>query len=396
MSTSQEKVQKYLMNTTQWMPMILVKGKGAYVWDEEGKKYLDFVGGWGVCVLGHCHPVMVDALTKQARILTQASPHTNDPQKLNLAELLVNNSCFNRVFFQNSGAEANEGAVKLARRYGKLKLNGAYEVITANMSFHGRTLAMTAATGQPHYQDAYQPLPVGFKNVPFNDIDAIKAATTPQTCAVMVEPIQGEGGVNIPDDNYLKQVRQWCDEKGILFILDEIWTGIGRCGTLFAYQQYGIEPDIMTLAKGMGSGVPLAAFLARESCSVFVPGDHGSTYGGNPLMCAVGNAVLKYVIDKNVPANAREVGRYLLESLKRLREKYSFIKDARGRGMMAALEFDREIAQDVLLACLKEGVWINRVQPGTIRLMPALIIGKKEVDEAITVLDKVLSEIKLS
>ena len=331
MTSSQEMVGKYLMNTTQWMPMVLTRGEGAYVWDEEGKKYLDFVGGWGVCVLGHCHPVMVDALTKQAKVLTQASPHTNDPQKLKLAELLVKNSCLNRVFFQNSGAEANEGAVKLARRYGKLKLNGAFEVITALNSFHGRTLAMTAATGQPHYQEPYQPLPPGFKNVPFNDIAALKAATTAQTCAVMLEPIQGEGGVNMPAEGYLQSVRKWCDEKGILLILDEIWTGMGRCGTLFAYQQFGIEPDIMTLAKGMGSGVPIAAFLSKEHCSVFVPGDHGSTYGGNPLMCAVGYAVLKYIIDQNVAGNAEKVGRYLLEDLKRLQKKYSFITDTRQR-----------------------------------------------------------------
>ena len=394
MTTSQEMVGKYLMNTTQWMPMILARGEGAYVWDEEGKKYLDFVGGWGVCVLGHCHPVMVDALTKQAKVLTQASPHTNDPQKLKLAELLVKNSCLDRVFFQNSGAEANEGAVKLARRYGKLKLNGAFEVITAFNSFHGRTLAMTAATGQPHYQDPYQPLPPGFKNVPFNDIGAMKAATTPQTCAVMLEPIQGEGGVNMPAEGYLRAVREWCDEKGILLILDEIWTGMGRCGTLFAYQQFGIEPDIMTLAKGMGSGVPIAAFLSKEHCSVFVPGDHGSTYGGNPLMCAVGYAVLKHIVDRDVPGNAEKVGAYMLENLKELQKKHPFVTEARGKGMLAALEFNRDIGQDVLVSCLKEGLWVNRVKPNALRLMPALVIGKKEVDEAVGILDRVLAQIK--
>ena len=394
MTTSHEMVQKYLMNTTQWMPMILVRGEGAYVWDEQGKKYLDFVGGWGVCVLGHCHPVMVDALTKQARILTQASPHTNDPQKLRLAQLLVENSCLDRVFFQNSGAEANEGAVKLARRYGKLKLKGAFEVITAFNSFHGRTLAMTAATGQPHYQEPYAPLPPGFKNVPFNDIAALKAATTSQTCAVMLEPIQGEGGVNMPAEGYLRDVRKWCDEKGLLLILDEIWTGMGRCGTLYAHQQFGIEPDIMTLAKGMGSGVPIAAFLAKEHCSVFVPGDHGSTYGGNPLMCATGYAVLKYIIDKDVPGNAGKVGQYLLDGLKGLQKKYAFITDARGRGMLAALEFNKDIGQDVLMACLENGLWVNRVKPNALRLMPALVIGKKEVDEAIRILDKVLAGVK--
>ncbi len=394
MTTSQEMAQKYLMNTTQFMPMVLVRGEGAYVWDEEGKKYLDFVGGWAVCCLGHCHPVMVDALVKQAHILTQASPHVNDPQKLKLAKLLVENSCLDRVFFQNSGAEANEGAVKLARRYGKLKLNGAYEVITAFNSFHGRTLAMTAATGQAHYQDAYQPLPPGFKNVPFNDIEAVKKATSSQTCAVLVEPVQGEGGVNIPADDYLKQLREWCDEKGILLILDEIQTGVGRCGSLFAYQLAGIEPDIMTLAKGLGNGVPIGAFLAKEKCSVFVPGDHGSTYGGNPLVCAVANAVVSYIIENDIPGNARRTGAILQDRLKELRSKYGFIKEVRGKGLLIAIEFEREMAQDVMMACLKEGLWINRVQPRTIRLMPPLIIGNKEVDEAVAIIDKVLAGVK--
>lgn len=371
--------------------MTLVKGEGAYVWDEDGRKYLDFVGGWAVCVLGHCHPAMVEALAEQAHILTQASPNVNTPEKLKLAELLVKNSCLDKVFFQSTGAEANEGATKLARRYGKLKLNGAYEVITAFSSFHGRTLAMTAATGQPHYQEPYQPLPVGFKNVPFNDVSALKAATTNQTCAIMVEPVQGEGGVNIPDENYLKQVRQWCDQKGILLILDEIQTGMGRCGTLFAYEQYGIEPDIMTLAKGLGSGVPIAAFMSKEYCSVFVPGDHGSTYGGNPLMCAVGYAVLKYIIENDVPANAKKVGQFLLDGLKQLQKKYTFVTDARGKGLLSAIEFDRDIGQDVMMACLKEGVWVNRVKPNAIRMMPPLIIGNKEVDKAVAVLDKALS-----
>lgn len=394
MSTSQEMVQKYLMNTTQWMPMILVKGEGAYVWDEEGKKYLDFVGGWAVCCLGHCHPVMVKAITEQAKVLTQASPNVCDPQKIKLAELLVKNSCLNKVFFQSTGAEANEGAVKLARRYGKLKLNGAFEVITALNSFHGRTLAMTAATGQPHYQDNYKPLPAGFKNVPYNDVAAIKAATTSDTCAVMLEPVQGEGGVNIPDDNYLKQVRQWCDEKGILLILDEIQTGMGRCGTLFAYQQYGIEPDIMTLAKGLGGGVPIGAFLAKDHCAVFGPGDHGSTYGGNPLMCAVGNAVVKYIVENDVPGNARKVGTYLLQKLQQLQQKFPFVINVRGKGLLVAVEFDKPLAQDIMLACLKEGLWTNRVQPNTIRMMPPLVIGNKEVDQAVKILDKVLAGVK--
>ncbi len=392
-TTSQEKIQKYLMNTTQWMPMVLVKGEGSWVWDEEGRKYLDFVGGWAVCCLGHCHPVMVNALVEQARTLTQASPNVCDPQKIRLAELLVSNSCLDKVFFQSTGAEANEGAVKLARRYGKLKLNGAYEVITALNSFHGRTLAMTAATGQPHYQDNYKPLPPGFKNVAFNDVEAIKAATGPQTCAVMLEPVQGEGGVNIPDAQYLKQVRQWCDQKGLLLILDEIQTGMGRCGTLFAYQQYGVEPDIMTLAKGLGGGVPIGAFMSKDHCAVFGPGDHGSTYGGNPLVCAAAYAVVKYVVENDVAGNARRVGQRLLDRLIQIKAKYPFITDVRGKGLLVAIEFDREIAQDVMIACLKEGLWTNRVKPNAIRMMPPLIIGNREVDEAVAIVDRVLSAV---
>ena len=274
------------MRTVTRVPVTLVRGKGARVWDDKGKKYLDFVGGWAVNSLGHCHPVLVKALTEQAKTLIQTSNQFYTIPQLQLAELLIKNSCLDRVFFCNSGAEANEGAVKLARRYGKLHLNGAYNIITTFESFHGRTLAMVAATGQNKFQEPYIPLPDGFVNVNYNDIEAIKKATTAQTCAVMLEPIQGEGGVNVPDDNYLKEVRAWCDEKGILLILDEIQTGIGRIGTLFGYEQFGVEPDIMTLAKGLGSGVPIGALLAKEKASVFSPGDHGSTFGGNPLVCA--------------------------------------------------------------------------------------------------------------
>ena len=394
MSKWQELSQKYLMNNVQRMPITLVRGQGARVWDDDGKEYLDCVGGWAVCVLGHCHPVMVNALADQGRVLTQASPNIITPPQLQLAQLLVDNSCFNRVFFQSSGAEANEGAVKLARRYGKLKLNGAYEVITALNSFHGRTLAMTAATGQPHYQDSYQPLPPGFVNVAFDDIAAIKKATSAKTCAVMLEPVQGESGVNIPQDGYLKAVRKWCDEKGILLILDEVQTGMGRCGALYAYHLAGIEPDIITLAKGLGNGVPIGAFMSKESCSVFAPGDHGSTYGGNPLMCAVGYAVVKYIIEKDVPGNAREIGHYLLEGLKELKEDYPFITGVRGKGLLAAVEFDKEIGQDVMMACLREGMLVNRVKPNAIRFMPPLIIGRKEVDEAVDILGKVLKTVK--
>ncbi len=278
------------------------------VWDDKGREYLDFVGGWAVNSLGHCHPVMVKALVEQAKTLIQASNQFYTIPQLELAELLIEHSCFDRVFFCNSGAEANEAAAKLARRYGKLHLNGAYAIITTFESFHGRTLAMVAATGQNKFQEPYIPLPDGFVNVPYDNVEAIKKATTAQTCAVMVEPIQGEGGVNVPDDNYLKEIRLWCDEKGILLILDEVQTGIGRIGTLFGYEQYGVEPDIMTLAKGLGGGVPIGALLAKDKVSVFAPGDHGSTYGGNPLVCATSLAVVKFIIDNDIPTQVKHLG----------------------------------------------------------------------------------------
>ena len=265
MSRWQELEQQYFMNTVERLPVTLVRGQGARVWDEDGREYLDFVGGWAVNSLGHCHPVVVEAVVEQVHSLIQASNQFYTIPQVRLAELLVQNSCLDKVFFCNSGAEANDGAVKLARRYGKLNLDGGYEIITAMGSFHGRTLAMVAATGQSKFQQPYVPLPDGFVNVEYNSVEAIKAATTSQTCAVMLEPVQGEGGVNLPDDNYLAAVRDWCDRMGILLILDEIQTGLGRAGTLFAYQQLGIEPDIMTLAKGLASGIPIGAILAKDS-----------------------------------------------------------------------------------------------------------------------------------
>lgn len=393
MSSWQDLEEKYFMRTVERLPVTLVRGQGARVWDENGKEYLDFVAGWAVTSLGHCHPAVVDAVSQQVRTLIQVSNLFYTVPQVRLAELLVQNSCLDKVFFSNSGAEATEGAVKLARRYGKHYLNGAYEVITANNSFHGRTLAMVAATGQAKFQEPYTPLPIGFVNVEYNNSGAIEAATTSQTCAVMLEPIQGEGGVNLPDDNYLAAVRAWCDQKGILLILDEIQTGIGRTGTLFAYEQYGIEPDIMTLAKGLASGVPIGAILSKDSASVFVPGEHGSTFGGNPLACAAAYATVKFIIDNDIAGNARRVGQYLTAGLEGLRQKFQCITDVRGRGLLIALEFGSEIAQSVVVACLDSGLLVNRIKPNVLRFMPSLIIGNDEVDEALSILDKVLSTI---
>jgi len=393
MTDWQELEHKYLMNTFKRLPLTLVRGEGARVWDDRGKEYLDFVGGWAVNVLGHAHPEIVNAVSEQARTLIQTSNQFYTVPQIRLAELLIENSCFDKVFFCNSGAEADEGAVKLARRYGRLHLDGAYEVITAMNSFHGRTLAMVAATGQPKFQEPYTPLPEGFINVEYDDMDAIKRAAGKKTCAVMLEAIQGEGGVNVPDGNYLKEVRSWCDEQGILLILDEIQTGMGRTGTLFAYQHYGIEPDIMTLAKGLGGGVPIGALLAKEKASVFGPGDHGSTFGGNPLACAAGYATLKYILEHNIVENCRQVGNYLKVSLEGLKAKFENIVEVRGLGLLVAVELSSDIADSVVKACLDEGLLLNAVKPSALRFMPPLIIGQSEVDEAMGILEGVLAKV---
>lgn len=388
----QELEKKVFMPVFKRAPVTLVRGKGMIVWDESGREYLDFVGGLAVTSLGHCHQVLVEALTKQAAALIQTSNLYYTVPQLQLAELLVKTSCLDRVFIGNSGAEAVEGAMKLARRYGKLKLDGAYEIITTHESFHGRTLATTAATGQNKFQEPYTPLPTGFVNVPFNDIEAIKKATTRLTCAVMLEPIQGEGGVNVPDDDYLRKVRAWCDEKGLLLILDEIQTGIGRTGSLYAYQQYGVEPDIMTIAKGLGGGVPIGAFLAKEAACVFKPGEHGSTFGGNPLICAAGYAVLSYIIDNRIPGHVQKVGSYLYDGLVNLASKYAAITGVRGKGLLLAVGLKDEISADLVLKCMEKGLLVNNVKPDALRLMPPLVVTEKDIRKALDILDKVFKE----
>jgi len=393
MSNWQELEAKYYMQVVARTPLTLVRGRGARVWDDNGREYLDFVGGWAVNILGHCHPAVTQAVTEQAKTLIHTSNQFYTIPQVRLAELLIQNSCLDRVFFCNSGAEASEGAVKLARRYGKLHLDGAYEVITAINSFHGRTLAMVAATGQAKFQEPYTPLPVGFTNVKYNDIEAIKSATTPQTCAVMLEPLQGEGGVNIPSEGYLAAVRDWCDRKGLLLILDEIQTGLARTGTLFAYEQHGIEPDIMTLAKGIASGLPIGAILAKERASVFATGDHGSTFGGNPVACAAGYATLKFILENNIAAHVRTVGEHLASGLAELKQRFTFVSDVRGRGLLAAMEFKSDIAAAVVAACLDGGLLVNKLKANALRFMPPLIISSSQVDEALDILGKALSSV---
>jgi len=393
MTDWQKLESEYYMQTTVRVPVTLVRGKGVRVWDDKGKEYLDFVNGLAVNCLGHCHPVVIKTLNEQGRILVQTSNWYYTVPQIKLAQLLVENSCMDKVFVCNSGLEANEGAVKLARRYGHLHLNGAYEVITTVNSFHGRSLALTAASGQPYMHKPYVPLPGGFINVANNDIEAIKSATTEKTCAVMLESIQAEGGVNLADEDFLQKVRDWCDSKGILLILDEVQTGIGRLGALFGYQLYGVEPDIMTLAKGLGGGIPIGAVLAKERAAVFVPGDHNSTFGGNPVTSAVACAVLQYVIDNDIPGNVKKVGQYLMDKLEGLKNKYPFITDVRGRGFLVAIELNKDMAQDVLMACLEKGLLINKLKPNAVRLLPPLIAGNKEIDAAIGILDEVFSGI---
>ena len=388
----QELEKKVFMPVFKRTPVTLVRGKGMKVWDDTGKEYLDFVAGIAVTSLGHCHPVLAKALTEQAATLIQTSNLYYTIPQLQLAELLVKTSCLDRVFIGNSGAEAVEGAMKLARRYGKIKLDGAYEIITTHESFHGRTLATTAATGQNKFQEPYTPLPTGFVNVPYNDVEAIKKATTRLTCAVMLEPIQGEGGVNVPDDDYLRKVRAWCDEKGLLLILDEIQTGIGRTGSLYAYQQYGVEPDIMTVAKGLGGGVPIGAFLAKEAACVFKPGEHGSTFGGNPLVCAAGYAVLSYIIDNHIPGHVQKAGSYLYDGLVSLAGKYDAITGVRGKGLLLAVGLKDEISADLVLKCMEKGLLVNNVKPDALRLMPPLVVTEKDIRKALDILDKVFKE----
>jgi acetylornithine/N-succinyldiaminopimelate aminotransferase len=385
--------KQYYAQTVRRQPMVLVRGQGCRVWDVDGKEYLDLVAGWAVNNLGHAHPAVTHAIAEQAATLVQTSNQFYTVPQLLLAQLLIEHSCLDRVFFGNSGAEANEGALKLARKYGKQQRGGAYEVITSTNSFHGRTLATLAATGQSHYHEAFVPLQPGFVHVPYNDVEAIIQATTDKTTAVMLEPVQGEGGVNIPAPDYLQRVRAWCDRQGLLLILDEIQTGMGRLGSLFGYQEYGVEPDVMTLAKGLGYGVPIGAFLAKEGCMALEPGDHGSTFGGNALTTAAAYAGTQYLIDHDIPAHVKRMETYLLTHLQALRGQFACVAAVRGKGLLAAMEFDSDIASRVVTYANEAGVLLNAVRPNTIRFMPPLTITVEEIAEAAGCLEEALRQL---
>ncbi len=380
-----------IMNTYKRFPVVITEGAGAKLWDINGREYLDFVAGIAVCSLGHSHPQVVVAVKEQLDKLTHVSNLYYTQPQTQLAELLVENSFADKVFFCNSGAEANEAAIKLARKYAHENMGTErFELITMKDSFHGRTIATITATGQEKFQFGFAPLPAGFTYVPFNDLKALENAISDKTCGVLLEPIQGEGGVNIPDENYLAEVRKICDRHGILLILDEVQTGIGRTGKLFAYEHSGIKPDIMTLAKALGNGLPVGAMLAKDKIAqAFVPGNHASTFGGNPLAMVAAIAVLRTILQENVLENCRKVGEYFLLQLKKLQQKYKIITEVRGRGLMLALKLDIEAA-DIVNECLHQGLLINSTGGKILRFVPPLIITTRDVDRAIEVLDRVM------
>ncbi|HXX57286.1 MAG TPA: acetylornithine transaminase [Thermodesulfovibrionales bacterium] len=383
----------YLMNTYKRFPLVLRKGRGMRVWGSDGKEYLDFVGGIAVNVLGHCHPKVVVALQKQAQRLLHVSNYYHNEPQIRLARLLVEHSFADKVFFCNSGAEANEAAIKLARKYAKENLSGhRFEIITALNSFHGRTLATLTATGQLKFQKGFEPLLPGFRHVDFNDLEELKKAVTTETCAVMLEPIQGEGGVKLPGPDYLKGVRELCDKHKILLILDEVQTGMGRTGRLFAYENYGITPDIVTLAKGLGGGVPIGAMLAVDKvASVFVPGDHGSTFGGNPFSCAAGVATMETLLEDGfILDQCRRMGSYFLKGLEELKKEHpNAVADVRGAGLLVAMEMTRECTP-IVNACMERGALINCTSGNVLRFMPPLIVQEKEIDHLLDILDDIL------
>ncbi len=388
-----ELADKFLMKTYRRAPVAFASGKGVRLTDLDGKSYLDFVAGVAVNVLGHGHPALVTAIQNQAARLVHVSNFYQIPEQARVAQWLVEHSACDRVFFCNSGAEANEAAIKLVRKFGKTRGAEKFEIIVAEQSFHGRTLAALAATAQPKYQQGFEPLPTGFVTVPFNDLVALRSAITPKTCAVMLEPVQGEGGVHPATPEYLQGVRRLCDERGLVLVLDEIQTGIGRTGKLFAYEHFGIEPDVLTLAKALGGGVPIGAMLAKAHVAdAFGPGDHGSTFGGNPLVCAAALAVLTTVTGDGLVAHAAEVGQYLTDQLVGLARKHAVITGVRGMGLLLAVELSVEAAP-VVDAARARGLLINAVRPKTLRFVPPLIVTTTEVDEAMRILDAALATV---
>lgn len=392
--TSQDIIDRntrHLCATYPRAPVAFVRGEGCRVWDAEGKAYLDFFASLAVLNLGQCHPAVVEAVQEQVATLTHMSNLHHTAPQARLAETLCAHSFADRVFFCNSGAEANEASIKLARKYGVDQRGGRYEILTALGSFHGRTMATIAATGQEKVRQGFGPVLDGFRYAPFGDLDAMQAALSDTTVAIMVEPVLGEGGVVVPPDGYLAGVRDLCDRHDLLLIADEIQTGMGRTGKLFAHEHAGVTPDIMPLAKALGGGLPIGAMLATvEVAESLTLGSHGSTFGGNAVACAAGNAVLDTLLNHGVLDHGAEMGAYFLDKLQTLGEQFPFIVDVRGKGLMLGAELDREGAA-IVDACLDEGLMINCAAGKVLRFVPPLIVTRAEIDEGLDILERVLA-----
>jgi acetylornithine/N-succinyldiaminopimelate aminotransferase len=382
--------EQYLMGTYQRQPISIVRGRGTKVYDLEGREYVDFVAGIAVNILGHGHPDLVLAIQKQAAQLIHTSNLYYTEPQVKLAQILVDHSFADQVFFCNSGAEANEAAIKLARRYSHGKYGaGRFEIITMKQSFHGRTMATLSATGQEKVQKGYEPLVAGFSHVQFNHLSELEHAVTEKTAAIMLEPIQGEGGVHVASRDYLKAVRELCNQRDILLIFDEVQTGMGRTGTLFAYEQLDVQPDIMTLAKGLGGGVPIGACLATAPIAkAFGPGSHASTFGGNPLACAAALAVFRVLLEGRVLDQARPMGEYLGKGLLECKDRHHLVRDVRGLGLLQGMEIEID-AKTVMADCLKRGVLVNATGAHVLRFVPPLIISQREVDRLLEVLSQI-------
>jgi len=392
--TTQELIaasNKYLANTYARFPMVLVRGRGVRLWDSDGKEYLDCVGGIAVDALGHCHPKMVEAIRTQAETLIHVSNLYHIEPQIRLGQLLCEQSFADRAFFCNSGAEANEAAIKLARKYAKDHWSSdRADIIAMHHAFHGRTLATVTATGNPKYQHGFEPLMPGFKHVPYDNLRAVERAIDSRTCAVLVEPVQGEGGVNVPSADYLPGLRRLCDEAGILLILDEVQSGMGRTGKLFAYQHWGVEPDILTLAKALAGGIPMGAMLAREAVAAsFVPGTHASTFGGTPFVSAVAVAVVTTMLADDLPGNAARVGKYFLDRLLGLQAGYPLIKAVRGKGLILGVEVSVP-ARGIVAACMERGLLVLTAGDNVVRFVPPLILSEGDVDQAVAILEAAL------
>ncbi|NQU73772.1 MAG: aspartate aminotransferase family protein [Candidatus Omnitrophica bacterium] len=381
----------YVMPTYVQMPIALSRGKGARVWDAEGNEYLDFFPGWAVSGLGHCHPRVTKAVRKQVRKIIHISNNYLNESQGRLARLIIKNSFDGKVFFSNSGAEANEGAIKLARKYGNPTKR--YEIITMEKSFHGRTMACISATGQEKVKVGFEPLLEGFKTVPFNDLSAVKEAISDKTVAILLEPIQGEGGINVADREYLAGLRQLCDQKDLLLIFDEVQTAMGRTGKLFCFQNFDIKPDIMTLAKSLGSGVPVGAIVASSKvCDVLGPGSHATTFGGSPLVCSAAIATFEAIESGRLLNHVNKISKFLFIQLENLRKKYpSIITTIKGLGVMIGVELAVE-GDEIVSECRQEGLLINCTQKNILRIMPPIIVKKGEVKKAIKVLDDILAK----